>query len=122
MDILLIGGQIMYGGFFVLSGLKHFTRLEAMASYAKAKHVPAPKFAVAASGLLIVLGGLGVLFGVYVRIALLLIIIFLIPVTLQMHAFWSDTDPGTKAANQINFMKNMALLGAALMLFAILAP
>jgi putative oxidoreductase len=34
----------------------------------------------------------------------------------MMHNFWSVSDPGQRQAEMINFMKNMALLGAALAL------
>lgn len=93
-----------------------------MAGYASSKKVPAPKIAVAVSGLFILLGGLGVLLGVYPRESLTLIAIFLIPVTFQMHSFWKDTDPNTKMGNYINFFKNLALLGAAFMLLSIPRP
>jgi hypothetical protein len=39
-----------------------------------------------------------------------------------MHNFWKDEDPQMKMADRINFMKNMALLGALLMLLAIPLP
>lgn len=44
----------------------------------------------------------------------LLLIVFLVPVTLMMHAFWKETDPQAKQAEQVAFNKNLALIGAAL--------
>ena len=118
MVILFLVGRIAYGGFFFLSGLKHFTHLEPETAYARSKGIPAPKLAVIGSGILIVLGGLGVLSGIYMMASLALIILFLVPVTFTMHAFWADADPNMRTADEIEFGKNMALLGAALMLFA----
>lgn len=121
-EVLLVIGRILYGGFFVMSGIQHFTQMGGMIGYAKSKNVPLPKFFVSASGALIVLGGLGILLGAYVQFALLLVALFLVPVTLTMHAFWADTDPNMKMADTINFWKNAALLGAALAMFSLPIP
>lgn len=101
-----------------MNGFNHLKNLQNMAGYAASKKVPSPKSGVVISGLMILLGGLGVLMGVYVEIALWLIAIFLIVVTPMMHNFWAvPTDQ--KMSEQINFMKNMALLGATLMMLSL---
>ena len=122
IGLAFVVGRILYGGYFVYAGVRHFKSLDMMAGYAGSRGVPYPKYAVAVSGLMIILGGLGILFGVYTEYALLLIILFLIPVTLMMHNFWIDTDSNMRMGNKINFEKNAALLGAALMLYAMPAP
>jgi uncharacterized membrane protein YphA (DoxX/SURF4 family) len=90
-----------------------------LAGYAKSKNVPYPKLAVLVSGLFLLLGGLGVLFWLYPTVALVLIAVFLLVVSFAMHNFWADKDDATRSANTINFSKNMALLGAALMLMTL---
>lgn len=122
VEILFLVGRVLYGGFFVMSGMKHFTQMPMMAGYAQSKGVPAPKLAVGGSGLLLVLGGLGVLLGAYVQIALLFVALFLIPVTFQMHSYWKESDPNMKMSNEVNFWKNIALLGAALVMLIIPVP
>lgn len=72
--------------------------------------------------MLILLGGLSVLLGFWPYIGLLLIVIFLLGTTPKMHDFWSVSDPMTKMGEQVNFMKNVALLGAALAMAAIPQP
>jgi len=42
------------------------------------------------------------------------LVIFLIPITFIMHAFWKATEPNMKMTETIMFMKNIALTGAAL--------
>ncbi|SRR6266481_7726804 len=121
-EIFLLLGRILYGGFFVMSGVNHFKNLGMMSGYAGSKGVPSPKLAVGATGLLLLLGGLGILLGVYVQVAVFLLALFLIPTSFIMHAFWKDTDPNMMMANRVNFMKNIALLGAALMFLAIPGP
>ncbi|MBF4160869.1 DoxX family membrane protein [Nocardioides acrostichi] len=35
----------------------------------------------------------------------------LVPTTVAGHAFWSETDPATKKAQQLHFFKNLSMLG-----------
>ena len=116
MEYLFVLGRIVYGAYFLKAGLNHFQSLAMLSGYAGMKGVPAPKAAVIGSGALIISGGLSVLLGCYTTIGLACIVLFLVPVSLMMHTFWSDTDPMTKLNNQINFEKNLAMAGAALML------
>jgi putative oxidoreductase len=44
-----------------------------------------------------------------------MLVAFLVPVTLMMHAFWRLDDPMAIHVQQAMFMKNVALLGAALL-------
>jgi len=122
MDYLFLLSRILYGGFFIMGGINHFTHLDMMAGYAGFKGVPAPKPAVIASGVLILLGGIGIVLGVFVAWSVLFIVAFLAPVTVMMHTFWSDTDPQMKLNNMVNFQKNVALLGAALALLFVPQP
>ena len=116
MEILLILGRIIFGGFFIMSGINHFTNVKMMAGHAGSKNVPAPGLGVVGSGVLLVLGGLSVLLGVFPILGLLLLIIFLVPASVLMHNFWTIQDPQARAADQIHFLKNIALTGAALAL------
>ncbi len=116
MHAIHIIGQILFGGYFAWSGLNHFRNYKMLTGYTASMKVPSPGLAVTVSGLLLLLGGLGILFHVYVNISLVLVIIFLVPVTIIMHSFWKHTDPTMKMNNYINFSKNIALIGAALLL------
>lgn len=122
MEIIFLIGRILFGGVFVMFGMNHFTHRETMTGYAASKKVPYPKFATTISGVLLVLGGLGIVFGVYTTTAIWLLVIFLIPTSFIMHAFWKETDPQAKQMDMINFMKNMALAGAALAMLSLPLP
>lgn len=122
MDLLFLLARILFGGFFIMSGINHFTKSEMLVQYAASKGVPAPKFAVLGSGALILLGGLGILLGAYVVWSVILLVIFLIFVTFKMHNFWAVSDPNAKMTDMVMFMKNIALLGAALAFLFIPLP
>jgi uncharacterized membrane protein YphA (DoxX/SURF4 family) len=102
-----------------MSGYNHFAHLKNNAGYAESKGVPMPREAVMLTGLMMVLGGLGILLGVYIGLSVLLLSVFLIVTTLKMHQYWKVTDPMMRMGEQINFTKNFALLGAILMLLSI---
>lgn len=100
-----------------MSGLNHFKHKDSLIGYAKSKGIAAPGAGVAITGILMIIGGLGIILGIFTQVALLAIVLFLIPTTFKMHAYWKETDPAAKMNEQINFMKNLALLGATIMLF-----
>ena len=122
MDTLFLVGRIIFGGYFINSGINHFMRLKMMSDYAKMKGVPMPSVSVAFTGLILILGGLSMVLGVYPNVGLVLLVVFLIPVSFMMHSFWKIQDPQMKMGEMVNFMKNMALIGAVLMLSAIPTP
>ena len=116
MEIVLLIGRIVFGGFFIMSGINHFANAKMMSGYASAKNVPAPGLAVIGTGVLLVLGGASVVLGLFPVIGLLLLVIFLVPTALMMHNFWTIEDPQERAGDQIHFLKDVALTGAALAL------
>lgn len=119
VNVLFLIGRILYGGFFIYAGIHHFTSLEPMAGYANAKGVPSAKLAVTVTGVLALLGGLSILLGWHFKWGVLLLVVFLVPVTWMMHAFWKEEDPQVRRLELVSFQKNVALLGAALMILAV---
>jgi putative oxidoreductase len=119
MNAVLIIGRILFALIFINSGISHLTKLEAMTGYAQYKKVPAAKLSVIVSGLMILVGGLYIAFGVYADLGALLIAIFLIPTAFMMHAFWKESDATAKQNETIGFFKDLSLAGAALIIFAL---
>lgn len=116
MDILLVVGRILFALIFINSGIAHLTKLQAMTGYAQYKKVPAAKLSVIVTGLMLVIGGLYVALGVYADLGALLLAIFLIVSAFMMHNFWTIQDEQAKQGETINFFKNLALAGAALII------
>jgi hypothetical protein len=54
-------GRALLGGFFLYNGINHFRQADALATYAKAKNVPAPKAGVIATGAMLTVGGASLL-------------------------------------------------------------
>jgi putative oxidoreductase len=121
LDAILIIGRILFGALFLLSGIGHFAKLEAMVGYAKYKKLPAAKFGVLISGLFFLIGGIYIILGLWVDLGALLLAITLILAAFIFHNFWKESDATAKMNEQIAFNKDLSLAGAALILFALIA-
>lgn len=121
MDVVVLVGRILFGVLFLGSGIAHITQRQVMAGYAASKKVPAAGVAVPASGVLIVIGALMVAVGVWPDLGALLLVVFLLPTAILMHGFWAETDAATRMNEQTQFLKDLALAGAALAMFGLFA-
>jgi putative oxidoreductase len=115
-------GRLVFGGFFLYSGIHHFVDRKMLAQYAAAKKVPVPDVAVMASGAMMIMGGASILSGVKPKWGALAIMGFLAGVSPMIHDFWSHQDPNQRQAEMVNFTKNLALLGGALALMGVEEP
>lgn len=122
MKSLFLLGRVIFGGFFIYNGIHHFQERRQLAQYAGAKNVPLPDVAVAVTGAEMVLGGASVLLGIKPRAGAALIAGFLAGVSPMMHDFWKHEDPQQRMNEMVNFSKNIALLGAALMIMSMEEP
>jgi putative oxidoreductase len=114
MKLIVLLGRILYSAIFILAVPGHFT--DQAIAYAQAHGVPSPHIMVPLAGILALLGGLSVLLGYKTKQGAWLLVLFLVCVTFSMHRYWTFTDPVQKEFQQLMFMKNLSLLGAALLL------
>ena len=92
-----------------------------MTGYAQYKKLPAAKFGVLISGLLFLLGGIYIAAGFWVDLGALMLAVTLILAAIIFHNYWKETDATAKQNEMIAFNKDLALAGAALILFALVA-
>jgi putative oxidoreductase len=114
MRYVVPAGRLLYTLIFLMSFSGHFT--QRTIGYAASQGVPFAGFLVPASGVILFLGAVSILLGYYAKVGAWLIVLFLVPVTLTMHNFWAVADPAAAGIQRIMFMKNLSMLGAALML------
>lgn len=107
-------GRIFFSLIFVLSGLNHFS--SDVINFAAAQGVPLARIAVPLSGVIAIVGGLSVALGYKARWGASLLVLFLVPVTAMMHRFWAVTDPIAAQLELAMFMKNVSMLGGALLI------
>ncbi len=114
MKYLVLLGRLFYSAIFLMAAPGHFS--QKTIEYAAGHGVPLASIAVPASGVIAFLGALSILTGYKARIGAWLIVLFLVPVTLTMHNFWAVADPAAAGVQQIMFMKNLSMLGAAMLI------
>ncbi|OGW40102.1 MAG: DoxX family protein [Nitrospirae bacterium GWD2_57_9] len=114
MDQMVLFGRILYSAVFLVSVPAHFT--EGTIQYGASQGVPMAGFFVPLAGIVALLGGLSILIGYKAKEGAWLIVLFLAPVTLMVHHFWNIADPAAAAVHQVHFVKNLSLLGAALLI------
>jgi uncharacterized membrane protein YphA (DoxX/SURF4 family) len=118
MNWVFLAGRILFSLVFIESGLKsHFLGYKGGVAYARQSKAPLPEVTVLATGAMIVAGSALVVLGAWGDLGALLIAAFLVLATPVMHAYWRETDPMQRQLQRINFMKNVAILGGALVLF-----
>ncbi len=121
-DALFLVGRIVLGLFYLFNASNHFLNLKMMSGYTRSKGVPFPTLATLGTGVLLLLGGLSVLLGVYPDVGVALLVIFLVPTAFIMHNFWTVSDPQMRMMEMIQFNKDLALAASALMFLAIPEP
>ena len=114
MQYLVLTGRILYSLIFVMASLGHFSK--PTIDYAASQGVPLASIAVPISGVLSLLGGLSVAVGFRAKWGAWLLVAFLVPVTFMLHNFWAVTDPAAAQIQQVMFMKNISMLGTALLI------
>ena len=119
MNTLVIVGRVLYGGLMVFAGINNFRHLQAMVDLTKSKGMPVPTLCVVAASAICILGGLSILVNYQIKIGVLLIWIFLVPVTLIIHNFWTVEDPMLKGNEMAHFLKNFLALAGALIFLAL---
>jgi putative oxidoreductase len=107
-------GRLFFSLIFVSAGFHHFMRQTI--AYAAAKGVPAASVAVPAAGVLALAGGFSILLGYRAKIGAWLIVLFLLGITPVMHNFWAVADPMMHQTQFIMFMKNLSMMGGALLI------
>jgi putative oxidoreductase len=111
---VVVLGRFFFVLIFLMAGANHFSRQTI--AFAASQGVPLASIAVPLSGVLAIAGGLSILLGYRAKLGAWLIVLFLIPVTLMLHNFWTVTDPMMAQMQMILFMKNVSMLGGALLI------
>ncbi len=117
MSVIFVIGRVLFSIIFARSGLQHLQDDGTMAGYAKAKGAPAPNLTVPLTGVMILAGSISIALGLWADVGALLIVAFLIPTAFIMHPYWKLDDPQERAMDAAHFYKDVALLGAAIVIF-----
>ena len=103
---------------FVLAGLSKLAGLEGTAAYIGSAGLPMPGVLALATAVLEIVGGVALAIGYQARIAALALALFTVVASVLFHNFWAV--PADQAyVQQLMFMKNLAVAGGLLFVFAL---
>jgi putative oxidoreductase len=114
MKYIPLIGRILFSLLFLMTIMGHFS--SGSIAYATSAGVPMANILVPLSGIIAFLGAISIILGFKAKMGAWLIILFLLPVTFMMHKFWGITDQMMMQMQMSMFMKNISLVGAALMI------
>ncbi len=116
-NLLILASRICISALFLWAGMSKLIHWKGTIDYMKTKNMPQIALFLPAAILMQLLGGVSLLLGYHTRIGALLLIVFLIPSSIKMHDFWNCSGP-ERTIEKTMFMKDVAIFGALLLLFA----
>lgn len=116
MNALAPIGRLLFSAIFIFSGVNHFAHVNQMAGLVQNAGIPQPRLAILFSGALIFVCGIGILLGAMTRLSAALIALFLVATAFTIHRFWGLADAQASQMQLAHFMKNISMVGGALLL------
>jgi putative oxidoreductase len=117
-DSLILLARLLLASPFLYSGIDKCLRWQAAQREVAASGLPWPTLLHLITVVVQLSGGLSVLLGIEVRLGALLLSLFLVPVTVLYHPFWSRTGPDF-IAEADHFLSNVAIIGGFLVIVAV---
>ena len=114
MKYIVLAGRALFSYIFITSAAGHFS--PHTIEYVASKGVPMAAVLVPLAGAMALVGGASILIGWHARWGAWILVLFLLPVTITMHRFWGISDSMMAQIQKIMFMKNLSMLGAALLI------
>ncbi len=102
---------------FVLSGFTKFAGLAGTAGYIASKGLPMPQLLAFGAAALEVVAGLALVAGFQARLAALALAVFTFLASILFHNFWA-VPAEQQMVQQLFFLKNMAVIGGLLLVWA----
>ena len=119
MDVINVIGRVLFALLFLMNGWNHVANPKVMVPFGEYIGVPQPKISVPLTGVMMLISAVTIALGFWADVGAILLVLFLPAAGYYGHAYWKETDPNMRAAQQAQFWKNIALTGAAIFIFAI---
>ena len=119
LGILALLGRLMLVAIFLMAAVgQNILNFSDTAASMASEGVPAPKIMLGGAILFLIVGSLSIAAGFKARIGATLLLVFLLLATYFFHDFWTLEDPVAKQDQMIQFLKNVAMMGAMLLIIA----
>ena len=110
-------GRIGVASLFAVSGYGKLTGYANTAKFMASKSVPMIEVLLPLTIAIELACALGLVLGAWTRAAALVLFLWMVPVTLTFHAYWT-IEASQQPPQRTHFMKNMAIAGGLLVIFA----
>ncbi|CAM3866954.1 DoxX family protein [Pseudomonas wadenswilerensis] len=114
-DVIILLARILLMILFVMSGWSKLTGFDGTVDYLASLGAPVPTVAAAVAVVMEFFVAIILILGFYTRPLAFLFALFVIGTAVIGHPFWNMVDPA-KAANTVQFFKNMSIVGGLLLL------
>lgn len=118
VSFLMFLARVCLATIFILAGVSKFMNFDQTAAYMASKGLTMIPLFLFGAATIEILGGLALVFGYKTRLAAAVLLLFMIPTTLIFHDFW-NLSGADRAAQQIEFLKNLAIFGGLLYALAV---
>ena len=109
-------GRTLFVSYFIAMGMSHLVHFRTHAAFIGGKGVPLARAATLLTIVMMVGGGVLVLFNWHRWIGAALLFGIIFPAPFFLHHFWNETDSYTRLSEFAHFIKDISLAGAALLL------
>jgi putative oxidoreductase len=106
-------GRVLIGVVFVLGGIPHFYALDPLTKALQARGLPAARLCLIVGSVFQIIAGALLIFGQFVQIAALGLVVFTIVSSVLLVNFWDLTGDARHAMKNA-FMANVAIVGGLL--------
>ncbi|MCP3751432.1 DoxX family protein [Pseudomonas sp. SBB6] len=114
-DVIILLARILLMILFVMSGWSKLTGFDGTVDYLASLGAPLPTVAAGVAIVMEFFVAIILILGFYTRPLAFLFALFVIGTAVIGHPFWNMVDPA-KAANTVQFFKNMSIVGGLLLL------
>jgi uncharacterized membrane protein YphA (DoxX/SURF4 family) len=118
-SFLWLPGRVLFVSYFIAMGLSHLVHFREHARVLKKKGVPLPRCATLLTIVMMISGGVMVLFDWQTRIGAWILFCIIFPAPFFLHRFWKETDSYMRLSEFAHMVKDFALAGAALIVAAV---
>jgi putative oxidoreductase len=116
LSLLLLLARVLFVSYFIAMGMSHLLRFTEHSALLARKGVPLPRSATMLTVVMMVTGGVLVLFGWHERVGASLLFCIILPAPFFLHRFWNEKDSYMRLSEFAHMLKDFSLAGAALML------
>lgn len=109
-------GRLVLAWFFLTSSFAYGAQWHATIMLMALKDLPSPALLLFGAILLMIVGGVSLVFGFYARAGALMLFAFTVCVSVLMHDYWKISDAASRAADYDIFARNMAIAGGLLLI------